>query len=178
MVSDSERGPVFDALVMTAAVADFAPAKPSSSKLTRGLGLTLELVPTPDILAEVVRIARGLATAPAPVLVGFAAETGSLERAEGKLREKGVDLLVANDVSEPGSGFDTDTNRVVILDRGGGREELPLLSKREVADRLLDRIARRLDDRDGLIDTDDLRVSRAVDGRPTAAQTVPEEIPR
>jgi hypothetical protein len=178
MVSDSERGPGFDALVMAAAVADFAPAKPSSSKLTRGQGLTLDLVPTPDILAEVVRIVRGLATAPAPVLVGFAAETGSLERAEGKLREKGVDLLVANDVSEPGSGFDTDTNQVVILDRDGGREELPLLSKREVADRLLDRIARRLDDRHGLIDGDGLRISRAVDGRTTSAQTVWEEIPR
>jgi phosphopantothenoylcysteine decarboxylase / phosphopantothenate---cysteine ligase len=178
MVSDGERGPVFDALVMAAAVADFAPATPSSSKLARDQALTLELAPTPDILAEVVRIVRGFPAAPVPVLVGFAAETGSLERAEGKLQAKGVDLLVANDVSEPGSGFDTDTNRVVILDRDGGREELPLLSKREVADRLLDRIARRLDDRDVLADREVTRRHDAVDGRRAPAQTVREEIPR
>ena len=61
---------------------------------------------------------------------------------------KRVDLLVANDVAEAGSGFGTDTNRVVILDAAGGRDELPLLSKREVADRLLDRVAAALDERD------------------------------
>jgi len=147
----------FDALVMAAAVADFAPAHPSAWKLTRGEGLTLELQPTPDLLAEVARLCRGLdadgapsraPVQPAPILVGFAAETGSLERAAGKLRAKRVDLLVANDVAEAGSGFGTDTNRVVILDAAGGRDELPLLSKREVADRLLDRVAAALDERD------------------------------
>ena len=66
---------------------------------------------------------------------------------------KGVDLLVANDVSEPGSGFGTDTNRVTILDRAGSRDELPLLSKREVADRILDRVARALDARDAAAQT-------------------------
>ena len=86
--------------------------------------------------------------APRPYLVGFAAETGSLDRAVEKLRRKGVDLLVANDVAEAGSGFGTDTNRVSILDANGERDDLPLLTKREVADRLLDRIARALDDRD------------------------------
>jgi phosphopantothenoylcysteine decarboxylase/phosphopantothenate--cysteine ligase len=86
--------------------------------------------------------------APRPFLVGFAAETGSLERAADKLRRKGVDLIVANDVAEAGSGFGTETNRVTILDANGGRDELPLLSKREVADRLLDRVAGALDDRD------------------------------
>jgi phosphopantothenoylcysteine decarboxylase/phosphopantothenate--cysteine ligase len=85
------------------------------------------------------------------VLVGFAAETGSLDRVAGKLQAKGVDLLVANDVSEAGSGFGTDTNRVTILDREGTREELPLLTKREVADRVLDRVARALDDRDATV---------------------------
>jgi phosphopantothenoylcysteine decarboxylase/phosphopantothenate--cysteine ligase len=80
--------------------------------------------------------------------VGFAAEAGSLDRAAGKLRAKRVDLLVANDVAEAGSGFGTDTNRVVILDAAGGRDELPLLSKREVAERLLDRVAAALDERD------------------------------
>ncbi|MCI0584591.1 MAG: bifunctional phosphopantothenoylcysteine decarboxylase/phosphopantothenate synthase [Chloroflexi bacterium] len=147
----------FDALVMAAAVADFTPAHTSARKLTRGEGLTLELQPTPDLLAEVARLCRGLdadaaparaPVRPAPVLVGFAAETGSLERAAGKLRAKRVDLLVANDVAEAGSGFGTDTNRVVILDAAGGRDELPLLSKREVADRLLDRVAAALDERD------------------------------
>jgi phosphopantothenoylcysteine decarboxylase/phosphopantothenate--cysteine ligase len=136
-----------DALVMAAAVADFRPAVAAATKLTRGEGMTLELEPTEDILAEVGARARDLA--PRPVIVGFAAETGSLERAPEKLRRKGSDLLVANDVSEPGSGFGTDTNRVVILGADGSRDELPLLSKREVADRLLDRVVALLDERRG-----------------------------
>ena len=82
------------------------------------------------------------------MLVGFAAETGSLDRAAAKLQRKGVDLLVANDVAEAGSGFGTDTNRVEILDADGGRDALPLLPKREVADHILDRVAAALDARD------------------------------
>ena len=135
-----------DALVMAAAVADFRPRLAAATKLTRGESLTLELEPTEDILAEVGERARTLS--PRPVLVGFAAETGSLERAAGKLRRKGADLLVANDVAEAGSGFGTDTNRVSILAADGTREDLPLLTKREVADRLLDRVAAALDERD------------------------------
>ncbi|MBI3745643.1 MAG: bifunctional phosphopantothenoylcysteine decarboxylase/phosphopantothenate synthase [Chloroflexi bacterium] len=146
----------FDALVMAAAVADFTPRAPAAGKLSRGEGLSLELRPTPDILAEVSRIARGAGgpgspgdgVIPRPVLVGFAAETGSLDRAPDKLRRKGLDLLVANDVTEAGSGFGSDTNRVVILDAEGGREALPLLSKRAAADRILDRVAAALDARD------------------------------
>jgi phosphopantothenoylcysteine decarboxylase/phosphopantothenate--cysteine ligase len=147
----------FDALVMAAAVSDYRPATTAATKLERGTGMTLELEPTPDILAQIARIARGTdredettyePMAPRPFLVGFAAETGSLERAADKLRRKGVDLIVANDVAEAGSGFGTETNRVTILDANGGRDELPLLSKREVADRLLDRVAGALDDRD------------------------------
>jgi phosphopantothenoylcysteine decarboxylase/phosphopantothenate--cysteine ligase len=138
--------PGFDALLMAAAVADFRPKRPATKKLERGGPLILELEPTPDLLAEVANVARTLD--PPPVLVGFAAETGSLERAAAKLEKKGVDLLVANDVSEPGSGFATETNRVTILTREGGTEALPLLHKREVADRLLDRVARLLDERD------------------------------
>jgi phosphopantothenoylcysteine decarboxylase/phosphopantothenate--cysteine ligase len=134
-----------DALVMAAAVADFRPATTADTKLSRGDGLTLVLEPTEDILAEVGARARDLD--PRPVIVGFAAETGSLDRAPEKLRRKGADLLVANDVSEPGSGFGTDTNRVVILGADGSRDELPLLSKREVADRLLDRVVAALDAR-------------------------------
>jgi phosphopantothenoylcysteine decarboxylase/phosphopantothenate--cysteine ligase len=136
-----------DGLVMAAAVADFRPARTASTKLTRGESLTLELEPTEDILAAVSAAVRG-GPGGRPILVGFAAETGSLDRAPDKLRRKGLDLLVANDVAEPGSGFGTDTNRVTILDADGGRDELPLLSKREVADRLLDRVARALDERD------------------------------
>jgi phosphopantothenoylcysteine decarboxylase/phosphopantothenate--cysteine ligase len=130
-----------DALVMAAAVADFRPSTTASAKLARGDGLTLELEPTEDILAEAGARARDLD--PRPVIVGFAAEAGSLERAPEKLRRKGADLLVANDVSEAGSGFGTDTNRVVILGADGSRAELPLLAKREVADRILDQVASR-----------------------------------
>lgn len=136
-----------DALVMAAAVADFTPAAPASAKLARSAGLMLELVPTSDLLAGAARTAAAT-PGPRPVLVGFAAETGSLDRAPAKLATKGIDLLVANDVSEPGSGFGTETNRVSILEAGGAREDLPLLSKREVAERLLDRVARALDERD------------------------------
>jgi phosphopantothenoylcysteine decarboxylase / phosphopantothenate---cysteine ligase len=137
-----------DALVMAAAVADFTPAAVADRKIPRSDGLNLELTPTPDLLAEVAAQTVAGALGPAPVLVGFAAETGSLDRAAAKLAAKGIDLLVANDVSEPGSGFGTETNRVTILDRAGAREELPLLPKREVADRILDRIAHALDARD------------------------------
>jgi phosphopantothenoylcysteine decarboxylase/phosphopantothenate--cysteine ligase len=148
-----------DALVMAAAVADFTPASTADRKIARADGLALELTPTPDLLAEVAAAAAEAERAglPRPVLVGFAAETGSLARAPEKLRAKGVDLLVANDVSEAGSGFGTDTNRVTILDRGGAVEELPLLTKREVADRILDRVARALDARDAAAQTADAR---------------------
>jgi len=152
----------FDALVMAAAVADFRPVAPAEDKLERGPGLTLELEPTPDLLAEIGRIARGVDSAgeatraplePRPVLVGFAAETGSLKRAADKLRRKGVDLLVANDVTERGSGFGTDTNRVTILAADGSADELPLLTKRDVAEHILDRVARALDERDAAAQT-------------------------
>ncbi|MBA2757551.1 MAG: bifunctional phosphopantothenoylcysteine decarboxylase/phosphopantothenate--cysteine ligase CoaBC, partial [Chloroflexi bacterium] len=135
----------FDALVMAAAVADFRPASPADRKLERSTGLTLALEPTTDILAEVAALVRG--AVPRPFLVGFAAETGSFDRVAGKLERKGVDLLVANDVAEPGSGFGSETNRVSLLAADGSREDLPMLPKREVADRLLDRVARSLDDR-------------------------------
>ena len=152
----------FDALVMAAAVSDFRPSTTADRKLERGGSLTLELEATPDILAQIARIARGTdreggvtyePMSPSPFLVGFAAETGSLDRAADKLRRKSLDLLVANDVSEPGSGFGTDTNRVTILDAAGGRAELALMSKRAVADEILDRVARALDDRDAAAQT-------------------------
>ncbi|TMD27464.1 MAG: hypothetical protein E6I94_09520, partial [Chloroflexi bacterium] len=82
-----------------------------------------------------------------PVLVGFAAETGGLDRAPEKLRRKGIDLLVANDVAEAGSGFGTATNRVTVFSADGEPDAWPLLTKREVADRLLDLVVARLDAR-------------------------------
>ena len=153
----------FDALVMAAAVADFRPAAPVDHKIARtDAGLTLELLPNPDLLAELGRRIRGLDETgaptgrpilPRPVLVGFAAETGSLDRAGAKLRAKRVDLLVANDVTEAGSGFGTPTNRVTLFAADGGVNPLPLLPKRIVADRILDRVAVLLDARDAAAQT-------------------------
>lgn len=124
-----------DIAVMAAAVADFAPVQRSDAKLARKDGApVLELTTTPDILASVVnRPSR-------PYIVGFAAETAGLERAVAKTKEKGVDLLVHNDVTEPGAGFGTDTNRVVIIDPEGDTESWPMLSKAEVASRLVERV--------------------------------------
>ena len=144
------EGPVFDVLIMAAAVADFRPRAVSDKKLGRGAGMKLDLDATPDLLAEAserVRSGVRASGAPRPILVGFAAETGSTERAAEKVKAKGVDMLVANDVSEPGSGFGTDTNRVTIYYPAGSPEDLPMLSKREVAELLLDRIVIRLDSR-------------------------------
>jgi phosphopantothenoylcysteine decarboxylase/phosphopantothenate--cysteine ligase len=161
-VFESAGRPGFDALVMAAAVADFRPVRAADMKLSRGDAMTLELEPTPDLLAEIGRIVRGLDSAgqvtreplsPRPFLVGFAAETGSLARAPGKLHAKGLDLLVANDVSEPGSGFGTDTNRVTFHAPDAPADPRPLQSKRAVADELLDRVARALDDRDAAAQT-------------------------
>jgi phosphopantothenoylcysteine decarboxylase / phosphopantothenate---cysteine ligase len=141
------EGPHFDVLIMAAAVADFRPRTVADTKVGRGNGLTLELESTPDLLAETSERVRNSIRAYGgrrPVLVGFAAETGSLARAPEKLRAKGVDLLVANDVADPGSGFGTDTNKVTIYSTDAAPEELPLLSKNEVAELLLDRVVVRL----------------------------------
>jgi phosphopantothenoylcysteine decarboxylase/phosphopantothenate--cysteine ligase len=124
-----------DAVIMAAAVADYQPAEAIGEKIKRRQeGLTLSLVRTPDILAEIGR-REGL------VKVGFAAESEELlANARRKLKEKGLDLIVANDVTAEGAGFGSDTNRVTLLD-GSGEEELPLMSKYEVAVRVLDRVA-------------------------------------
>ncbi len=155
--------PGFDALVMAAAVADFRPAAPADRKIQRtDAGLTLELVANPDLLAELGRLVRGLddrgapagpPAVPRPFLVGFAAETGSLARAAEKLARKRVDLIVANDVAEEGSGFGTPTNRVTLVAADGTEDALPLLPKREVAERILDRVAVALDARDAAAQT-------------------------
>jgi phosphopantothenoylcysteine decarboxylase/phosphopantothenate--cysteine ligase len=136
--------PGSDALIMAAAVADFRPRSVATGKLARSEGLTLELEPTEDILAEAARAARsqGDDLARRPIIVGFAAETGSLERAPDKAARKGVDLLVANDVSEAGSGFGSETNRVTIITPGQPPEPWPQQTKAQVADALLERIVR------------------------------------
>lgn len=127
-------------VVMTAAVADFRPARPADRKikkeaLAEGAGLALELVRNPDILEEISRDKGDR------IVVGFAAESHDLiDAARRKLARKGCDLLVANDVSRAGAGFEGDTNAVVLVWPGGGTEELPLLPKREVAAQLWDRI--------------------------------------
>jgi phosphopantothenoylcysteine decarboxylase / phosphopantothenate---cysteine ligase len=126
-----------DVVVMAAAVADFRPKRSAHKKLAKEEGIPeLVLEPTPDILA-------GLAThrRPGQVLVGFAAEThDALERGRLKLARKGVDMLVVNDVSAPGTGFDHDTNAVVILDSSGNTQEIPLTSKDAVAHAVLDSV--------------------------------------
>ena len=131
-----------DALVMAAAVADFRPRTVATIKLARADGLRLELEPTDDILAEAAATVRiGHDGDPGRTLiVGFAAETGSLERAPEKAARKGVDLLVANDVSEPGSGFGTETNRVTWIVPGEAPQASPQQSKSQVAHELLDRL--------------------------------------
>jgi phosphopantothenoylcysteine decarboxylase/phosphopantothenate--cysteine ligase len=129
-----------DVAVMAAAVADFRPKAASSRKIKKedlepGAGLALELVPNPDILAEI-SAGRG-----SRVVVGFAAESHDLlEAARRKLLRKGCDLLLANDISRSDAGFDTDQNAVVLLSPDGDSEELPLLPKSEVAARLWDRV--------------------------------------
>jgi phosphopantothenoylcysteine decarboxylase/phosphopantothenate--cysteine ligase len=127
-----------DALIMAAAVADYRPRKVSKGKIKRerASSLTLELERTPDILTEV----KGKF-----LRVGFAAESENLvANAKGKLDKKRLDLIVANDITDRGSGIGADTNQVVIIDRKGKIEKLPLLPKREVADRILDRVVKLL----------------------------------
>jgi phosphopantothenoylcysteine decarboxylase/phosphopantothenate--cysteine ligase len=123
-------------VIMAAAVADYRVARPSTVKIPSKQGqLTLALDPTADILAEL-----GRAKGPR-FLVGFAAETADLrERARAKLAAKGIDLIVANDVSRRDIGFDAEDNEVMMLDRGGGIVALPRLTKTEVADAILDRV--------------------------------------
>ena len=136
------------AIVMAAAVADYTPERAAQGKLAKRPGpMTLTLVRTADILAElgVSRAAGALGHGPgsgAPMLVGFAAETGDASaKAREKLTAKGVDLVVANDVGEPGAGFDVETNRVILVDPERD-EPLPLMSKSEVAGAILDRVER------------------------------------
>ena len=124
-----------DALAMAAAVADFRPVKAAGKKIKRAdlSDLKLELEKTPDILSQV----KGDF-----IRVGFAAESHDVvANAREKVKRKGLDLIVANDITEKDCGFGTETNRVAIIDSKGKSEELPLLPKGEVADRILDQLS-------------------------------------
>jgi phosphopantothenoylcysteine decarboxylase / phosphopantothenate---cysteine ligase len=130
-----------DLLVMAAAPADYRPLRPAAAKRPRASGtLTLELEATPDILAALERPERC-------VVVGFALETegeNGVARAEAKLREKHLDYIILNNALEPGAGFEVTTNRVTIIGKRGTPIELPLLDKRDVAERILDAVEQAL----------------------------------
>ena len=122
-------------VIKAAAVADYRPVNVSAQKLKRTGPMTLELAPTEDILAEVVRRRR-----PGQLIVGFAAETENrMENGRAKLLAKGADAIVVNDVAGEGVGIDADTNAATFLTRATA-VELPEMPKRQLADRILDEI--------------------------------------
>lgn len=129
-----------DALIMAAAVADWRPRRVRAQKIKKTAGpKVLRLEPTPDILKQL-RSKKGRR-----VFIGFAAETERmLVGARRKLAEKGLDLIVANNVSRADAGFDVDTNRVTLIDALGGIQALPLMTKMKVAARILDWLAARV----------------------------------
>jgi phosphopantothenoylcysteine decarboxylase / phosphopantothenate---cysteine ligase len=128
--------PWCSAVIMAAAVSDYRPVNFAHRKIKRGKGpMELRLEPNPDILTELGAKKNG------KVLVGFAAETEDLMvNAEKKLREKNLDMVIANNVTEEGSGFDVDTNVATILDRRGAVRSLPLMSKDELAEQIIDHL--------------------------------------
>lgn len=131
-----ERAREANVAIMAAAVSDYRPAAAQDTKIKRGEGrFTLELEPTPDILAELGREKGNR------VLVGFAAETDRVaENARGKLSRKAADMIVANDVKQEGAGFDTDTNIVTLYLRDGREIPLPKMTKLDVANCILDQV--------------------------------------
>ena len=121
-------------LIMSAAVSDFMPSKRSGQKMEKSGELLLHLKQTPDILAEAGKKKNR------PFLIGFSAESGGkIDNARKKMKEKNINMIVYNDVTEPGAGFDVDTNRVVIIDNKK-ETAFPLLNKEAVADAILDRM--------------------------------------
>ena len=128
------------AVIMAAAVSDFRPAERATQKIKKGDGsISLKLERTQDFFLEI----------EGPIVrVGFAAETNDLiANARAKLTKKRLDLIVANDITAPGSGFAVDTNQVTLIDASGAEQSLPLLPKYEVAQRVLDRVAALLQER-------------------------------
>jgi phosphopantothenoylcysteine decarboxylase/phosphopantothenate--cysteine ligase len=124
-----------DCLVMAAAVSDFAPVKISEEKIKKENELTLHLKSTPDILSEMGKRKSN------KVLVGFSIETeNEIENSKKKLKEKNLDLIVVNNPNLPGAGFELDTNIVTLIDRKGRVEKLPLMTKKDLADKILDKV--------------------------------------
>lgn len=154
VVSASEmRGAVMkelrgaSALIMAAAVTDFSPREKSADKLGKASLTSISLETTPDILKEAGGLGKSLSKSSSksrskrPLIVGFAAEAGQRrDRAKRKLRDKGADLIVFNDITDPEGGFESETNRIVIIDRDG-ETPFPLLSKEEAAQAVLDRVS-------------------------------------
>jgi phosphopantothenoylcysteine decarboxylase/phosphopantothenate--cysteine ligase len=141
-----EAAPRADLVVMAAAVADYTPAGGAQSqKVPKGEGdLVVQLTRTRDILAD---LGAWRGARPTPVLVGFAAETHDVvASARAKLARKGVDLIVANDVSRGDAGFEVETNAATLVDADGERHE-PLQRKTELAARILDRVGELLEAR-------------------------------
>ncbi len=123
-------------LIMAAAVSDFSPLETSKSKIEKNAEFSLRLRPTEDIISAAARMRKR------PFIIGFAAETGRrIDRAHRKMKKKNMDMVVFNDVTEPGSGFDGDTNKVVIIDMQEKRA-LDLMSKGSVAEAILDRFVK------------------------------------
>jgi phosphopantothenoylcysteine decarboxylase/phosphopantothenate--cysteine ligase len=132
-----------DALIMAAAAADFRPVRAADHKIKKDAVPQIELEKTVDILSAVAE-ARDSGGRP-PVVVGFAAESENLvENAREKVRRKRLSLIAANDISARDAGFSVDTNRVTLIDGGGGLEELPLLTKTQVAEVVLERVVKLL----------------------------------
>jgi phosphopantothenoylcysteine decarboxylase/phosphopantothenate--cysteine ligase len=129
--------PRADVLIMAAAPADFRPSSPTEGKRPRVDGaLAVPMEPTGDVLDSTRDVRKA-----GSMIVGFALETGdALAKGLAKLERKGLDMIVVNDALEPGAGFEKDTNRVALLGRDGTRQILPLQSKREVAEAILDRV--------------------------------------
>jgi len=124
------------ALIMAAAVADFSPRERHKRKIAKSSPLSVTFMKTPDILSEIGSMKKR------PFLVGFAAETGAhISRARKKLIEKGADMVIFNDVTSEGSGFDVDTNEITIIEKTGV-SSFPLMTKDAVADTILDRIVK------------------------------------
>ena len=135
--------PEADVCIFAAAVSDYRPREAESRKIKRsstGDTLQVSMTANPDIAGDTREVRKE-----GSIVVGFALETEDLlENADEKLEKKGLDFVVANDVTEEGAGFEVETNRVVILSARGDKDELPLLSKDEVAERILDRVSDRL----------------------------------
>jgi phosphopantothenoylcysteine decarboxylase/phosphopantothenate--cysteine ligase len=128
-----ETGDDTTVLIMSAAIADFRPQERSTTKMEKSDNMTLNLYETDDIISHITCRSKR------PFVIGFAAETGNnIDRAEKKMQKKNMDMIVFNDVSEPGAGFEVDTNEVVIIDRKG-KIATGILSKNSIADTVLDR---------------------------------------